>query len=353
MSAATVNFGLIGFGGWGRMHGQAIELTDGANLVAIAVPSEASREEARRLHPAAKVYDHHEAMLADGGLDFVAVVSPNDTHSEIATAALESGCHVLVEKPMALSLRDCQRLVDLADRHKRLLVVGHELRLSSQWGEIKRLIESSAIGTPLHVLVELSRKPYRLGSAGWRYDLSRVGSWVLEEPVHFFDLARWYLAEHGEAETIYATANSIDESRPALQDNFSAVLRYASGAYAVVTQTLAAFEHHQTVKVTGTKGSLSASWSGAMDRTLEPVFSLKHHDGERLHDLTPQRMSGEVFELRAQMEMCVNLVRAGGKPAATGEDGLWSVGLCLAAEESARSGQVVQLVKFFSGEAVL
>ena len=210
-------------------------------------------------------------MLEQMALDVVDIVTPSHTHREIACAALASGAHVLLEKPMALSLADCRAIQAAAKQANRQFAIGHELRLSSQWGEIKRIIERGDLGTPLYVLVELSRKPYRLGASGWRYDASRVGSWVLEEPIHFFDLARWYLESSGEPTQLYAVANSISAERPGLFDNFSATMRYASGAYAIVSQTLAAFEHHQTVKITGTKGALWAGWSGALERTLEPT----------------------------------------------------------------------------------
>jgi len=117
------------------------------------------------------------------------------------------------------------------------------------------------------------------------------------------------------------------------------MFKYANGSYAVVSQTLAAFEHHQTVKVSGTKGALWAAWSGALDRTLEPEYFLKVFDGEQLETVTLEKHSGEVFELREEIAQCVEMVRRGKKPAATGLDGLWSAGLCLVAEESIRQGK--------------
>ena len=138
---------------------------------------------------------------------------------------------------------------------------------------------------------------------------------------------------------LHAFGNSRDASRPGLYDNFSAVFRYANGSYAVVSQTLAAFEHHQTVKVSGTRGALWAGWSGALDRTLEPTFFLKVFDGQTLENLALTRHSGEVFELREQIDRCVRMVRGEAPPAATGEDGVWSAGLCLLAEESIRQGR--------------
>jgi myo-inositol 2-dehydrogenase/D-chiro-inositol 1-dehydrogenase len=138
---------------------------------------------------------------------------------------------------------------------------------------------------------------------------------------------------------LHAYGNSRDPERPGLHDNFSAMFRCADGSYAVVSQTLAAFEHHQTVKVSGTRGALWAGWSGALDRTLEPTAFLKVFDGETLENVTLDRQSGEVFELREQIARCVDMVRAGRPPAATGTDGLWSAGLCLVAEESIRQGR--------------
>ena len=331
-----VRFALAGFGAWGKFHAQSIAGNPDARLVAITAPSEASREEARKLYPKAQIFADSLEMIARVDFDIIDIATPSHTHREIAIAAMEKGKHVVLEKPMAITLDDCKAIVAAAKQHGVHLAVGHELRLSSQWGEIKSIIDRGTIGDPQYVLVELSRKPYRLGASGWRYDQSRVGSWVLEEPIHFFDLARWYLEGSGDPVELYAYGNSRDPQRPELYDNFSAMFKYPNGSYAVVSQTLAAFEHHQTVKVSGTKGALWAGWSGALDRTLEPDYFLKVFDGEKLENVKIEKHSGEVFELREEIAQCVEMVRTGRKPIASGVDGLWSAGLCLVAEESIR-----------------
>lgn len=343
-----VKFGLVGFGAWGQMHALSIAGCAGAELTAIVAPSPASQAEAARLYPQTQVFSSYAAMLAGAKLDVVDIVTPSHTHREIACAAFASGAHVLLEKPMAISLTDCRAIQAAAKASGRQLAIGHELRLSSQWGQIKRIVERGDIGTPHYVLVELSRKPYRLGASGWRYDAARVGSWVLEEPIHFFDLARWYLCSAGEPSKLYAVANSINPERPGLFDNFSAIMRYDNGAYAVVSQTLAAFEHHQTVKITGTQGALWAGWSGALDRALEPSYFLKVLSNGELKDVPITKHSGEVFELREEIAMCVRMARGEGGPIASGEDGLWSTALCLAAEESVASGAMVDIPAFMA-----
>lgn len=347
--SSPIRFALAGFGAWGKFHAQSIAGNPDARLVAITAPSETSREEARRLYPEAHIFADSLEMIAQAEFDIIDIATPSHTHREIALAAMQRGKHVLLEKPMAITLDDCKAIVAGARDHGVHLAVGHELRLSSQWGRIREIIDAGTIGDPQYVLVELSRKPYRLGASGWRYDQSRVGSWVLEEPIHFFDLARWYLQSSGDPVELHAYANSRDSQRPTLFDNFSAMFKYANGSYAVVSQTLAAFEHHQTVKVSGTKGALWAAWSGALDRTLEPEYFLKVFDGENLETVKLEKHSGEVFELREEIAQCVEMIRTGKPPAATGLDGLWSAGLCLVAEESIRQNKplpVGELLRF-------
>jgi myo-inositol 2-dehydrogenase / D-chiro-inositol 1-dehydrogenase len=345
MTSGPLKFGLIGYGAWGQCHAGAIKKTAGAELTAIAAPSESSRAAARDAHPSAQVYADYRELLARDDVEIVDIVVPSYLHHEIASAALKEGKHLLLEKPMALSLRECDDLIRIAREQNRIFAVGHELRLSSLWGKVKQLVDSGFVGDPLYALVELSRRPYRQGSDNWRYDINRVGSWILEEPIHFFDLARWYLAAAGEPQSVYATSNSRQPGHPELKDNFSAILHFANGVYAVVSQTLAAFEHHQTVKITGTKGALWASWSGAMDRTLHPTFSLRAFDGETVENVKIDKITGEVFELEDQMAMLVRAIRRNEPLSCTAADGRWSVAMCLAAQQSVDTGRPIKIAE--------
>lgn len=344
MSDTPVRFGLIGFGAWGKHHADAISKTAGAKLVAIAARSEASVAAARDTYPDIAAYSDYRQLLARNDLDAVDIVLPSYLHHQVATDVLRTGRHLLLEKPMAITLADCDDLIRLASEQKRLLAIGHELRLSSLWGQVKRMIDDGFLGRPQYVLVELSRNPYRQGADGWRYDLSRVGNWVLEEPIHFFDLARWYLDGTGQPESVYATANSRQPEHPELQDNFSAIVKFTGGGFAVISQTLSAFEHHQTVKVTGTKGALWASWSGAMDRTRHPTFSLRAFNGGQVQTIPIEKPTGELFELEDEMAMMVAAIRNGQPLSCTADDGRWSVAMCLAAQKSVESGLPVKMM---------
>jgi len=336
-------FGLIGYGAWGSHHARAIAAVPGARLVAVAAHSPASCARAAADHPAARVYDDARDMLAGEELDVVDVVLPSHLHHRVGRDVLLSGRHLLLEKPMCLELAECDELLALARGRNLVLAVGHELRVSSLWGRVKALIDEGAVGEPLYALVELWRRPYRTGSDGWRYDVHRVGDWILEEPIHFFDLARWYFAAAGEPVSVSAAANGKRADRPELHDNFSAVVHFPRGRYAVVSQTLAGWEHHQAVKLTGTAGAIWAGWSGATDRTFEPTFSLKLMRGDRVEDVPIEAPSGEVYELVEQVRRVAGAVTTGSPVPCTGDDGRWSVAMCLKARESVALGRPVPL----------
>ncbi|MBL4886144.1 MAG: Gfo/Idh/MocA family oxidoreductase [Planctomycetaceae bacterium] len=342
MSNSKVRFGLIGFGAWGKHHAHAIAIHEGAKLVAISARSEISVTEAKSTYPNAEVYQDYNEMLQRDDIDVVDVVVPSYLHHEISSAVLNSNRHLLLEKPMGVSLEECNDLIRLSKEKDRLLAVGHEFRLSSLWGKAKELIDEGFIGKPQYALIELSRNPYRLGADGWRYDISRVGNWILEEPIHFFDLARWYLSDCGEPSSVYASANSRQPDHPELQDNFSAIINFEDGGYAVVSQTLSAFEHHVTAKITGTDGALWASWSGALDRTRHPTFSLRAFNGEEVKTIPIDKITGELFELEDQIGMLVEAITQGKPLACNAEDGRWSVAMCLAAQKSVDTGLPVK-----------
>ncbi len=343
MSDRVISFGLVGYGLWGLHHARVIAKTPGAKLAAIAEPSEENRAKAKAAHPDVDIVADYRDLVRRTDLDVVDIAAPNRFHYEITRAALEAGKHVLLEKPMATSVAHCDEMIALARRRSLVLAIGHEMRLSALWGKVKQLIRDDAVGPPLYVLIELSRFPYRFGTDGWRFDIQRVGNWILEEPIHFFDLARWFLEGFGTPEQVYARANSKQPGHPELQDNFATIVSFTGGAFAVITETLAAFEHHVTCKVTGTRGAIWAHWSGPDARTTEPAFGLRYSDGSKIEEVKFEKRAGELFELEEEIAAMVRAVRTGAPPVCTAEDGRWSVRLCLAAQQSVDEGRPIVL----------
>jgi myo-inositol 2-dehydrogenase/D-chiro-inositol 1-dehydrogenase len=337
-----MRFGLIGYGLFGRHHARAIAQAQGATLAAIACRSAETAAAARKDYPDAFVDLDYRALLARRDIDAVDIVVPNDLHEEIGVAALEAGKDVLLEKPLAPTLAACDRLIETARRTGRVLSIGHELRLSEQWGAIKRLIDAGDLGDLRCVTFNLFRFPYRPGSGGWRHDPRRIGSWIMEELVHHFDLVLWYFARWGDPVAVSAVGFSRGGD-PVLAEVLTATLRFPGGRYAVVTLTLTGFEYHLGCEVIGADGALRAWWSGGMDRTREADFGLTvRRRGESAPVVLPLKVSGELFELEEQLRQAVGAFRE-RRALVSPDEARKAVAVCLAVEEALREGGEISL----------
>ena len=148
--------------------------------------------------------------------------------------------------------------------------------------------------------------------------------------------------------SVYARANSRQLDRPELHDHFTATIGFGDGAFAVIVQSLSAFGHYQTVKVSGTAGTIWAQWSAADARSPHPVFSLRHGLAESIEEMTFDKPTGELLELADEVAAFVRAIQTGQPSPCTGRDGRWSAFLCLAAEESVRQGRELSLAQYAS-----
>jgi phthalate 4,5-cis-dihydrodiol dehydrogenase len=177
-------------------------------------------------------YGSVDAMCAHPGLDAVYVATPHQFHAEHTEIAAQAGKHILVEKPMALTLEDCTRMIDAAARARVHLLVGHSHSYDAPIAEARRLIASGAYGTPRLItgmnytdFIYRPRRPEEL-------DTARGGGVVFSQAAHQIDIAR--LLGGGLVETVYATTGSYDPARPT-EGAYTAILKFADGAVANLT----------------------------------------------------------------------------------------------------------------------
>ena len=330
--------GVAGFGAWGRLHAQAIGEIPGATLAAIYCHGDVSAAAARAAHPRVAVFRDYAALVA-AGLDVVSIAVPNDRHAAFAVQAMEAGCDVILEKPLGISVAECDAVIDVAARTGRRVAVNHELRVSHQWGEVGKRIIAGEIGKVTHQHFSLFRHPFRPGSGGWRRDPARVGSWVLEELVHFVDLILWYGRENGPPVRLTAQGSGPGK----LSDTVSVLLDWANGSTAVLTQCLAGFQHHTLLEIAGDGGAVRTWWSAAFDRSATPDFSLVVRRGEAAPEAIAVAESGEIFELKENIARALAGFRPGGFPVMRLGEAHAAVVVCLAIERSLASGAAVDL----------
>jgi myo-inositol 2-dehydrogenase/D-chiro-inositol 1-dehydrogenase len=337
-----MRFTLAGYGAWGRLHAQTLQRMPEAELCAVYCHGDASAAAAAAELPGVTVYRDFRRMLQEVPGEAVDIVVPNVLHADFACAALAADRHVFLEKPLATTVADCDRVIAAARSAGRVVAVNHELRVSQQWGAIRREIASGAIGRPRYASFTLFRHAFRSGSSGWRHDPARVGSWILEEPVHFFDLLMWYFAAVGEPVAVRARGNG-PRAAEGMYENFSASMIYPEGEFITVSQSLGGFEHHCTLEIVGDAGGVRSWWAGATARTGTPSFAtrISRRGGEPEALVAPH--SGEVFELEEMLRAAIAGFRHNLAPVGA-EEARRSIIACLAAEEACRTGDVIRLL---------
>ena len=147
----TLKIGLVGCGGLGSRHAANVESIEGAELVAVCDHERDSAEAlSGKLASQPAVYDDHRTMLSAQSPDAVLVVTPNFVHSPITVDAATAGAHVFCEKPMALTVEDCDAMIEAADNAGVFLMIGYVRRFQNAYREMKRLIDKGRIGEVRH-----------------------------------------------------------------------------------------------------------------------------------------------------------------------------------------------------------
>ncbi len=341
-----VRFGLLGFGEWARWHARFIKESSDAQLVAVA-DSDEKRRNIAATDFGAKVYSDYNELIKREKLDVVDILLPNYLHHKAAITALHAGNNILLEKPMAVTVEDCHSILKCAREIPYLdkppfVAIGFELRCSSLWGRVKKLIQEGRIGTVRAVNLEVFRYAPFIGSGEWRLNKDQVGSWMLDAPIHYFDLIRWYFEETEVPQSIYSSANSFSQNT--LLDNFSSIIKFSGGGYGVLSYSMAGYGYYTIGKIIGDGGAIWVHWEEAEDKPLGAQFWLEYGQNKVKHKVVIERPAGETFDLKTEINQIVKAVQEEAPVPATGKDGKEAVRVCLAAEKSFTAGEVVKLI---------
>ena len=187
-----VTVGIIGCGGIGRFHADAIVKTGAMEIVALCDPSEVSLAKAAAKYNCENTFSDSTELLAESGCDAVMVCTPNTTHHDVAIAALESGKHVFCEKPMSTTLESAAAMAKAADAAAGIFQMGMVRRNSPMSLAAKRIIDAGRIGEVYHMRVLWIRRRGIPGLGGWFTTKALSGGGpMIDLGVHGFDLAMY------------------------------------------------------------------------------------------------------------------------------------------------------------------
>lgn len=255
-----LNVAIIGAGAISNAHIDAYSrFPDRCQIVAISdifVEKATARIKQHNLNAMA-VSDYSE--LLQQNIDIVSICTPPYTHAELAVAFLEAGVHVLVEKPMASSLEECDLMNEAATRSGKLLSVVAQNRFKTPMMRLKSVLDSGLVGKIVHAQID---------SHWWRghcyYDLWWRGTWekegggcTLNHAVHHIDALLWMMGRPAE---VQALMTNVSHDNAEVEDLSIGILRYEGGAIAQVTSSVVHHGEEQQIIFQGAEARISAPW---------------------------------------------------------------------------------------------
>lgn len=224
-------------------------------LAAFADPEPARHKEMAKLYGHMKGYAHYADMLAKEKPDVVSVCAPNKFHAEAVIAALEAGCHVLCEKPMATTLKEADAMAAAAKAARRKLMVGYTHRLFTGPKRCKELLHEKALGKPFMIRVRFAHGgPYPgWAKSDWFYNRDMAaGGAMLDMGIHAIDLCLWLF---GPVVSVTAKAATIVK-KIAVDDNAVLLLEFKNGALGYIEVGWTSKPGFSGLEIYGTEASL-------------------------------------------------------------------------------------------------
>lgn len=359
----TIRYGVIGTGMMGVEHIENIAHLDGAVVTAVSDPTESSRESGRAAvrsfgAPDPTAFVDHRDLLASGLVDAVVIASPNMTHVDVLGDVLDSGVHVMVEKPLCTTVADCEAVVAkaAAGPADRVVWMGLEYRYMPPTTALLGEVRAGTVGQVKMVAIREHRFPFLVKVGNWNRFTRNTGGTLVEKCCHFFDLMR--LVADADPVRVMASGaqdvNHLDEvydgEVPDILDNAYVIVEFANGVRGMLDLCMfaEASVNEQEIAVTGDEGKLEALVTQSRLRIGRRENGL-HAVDERAIVADGVRHVG-LHHGASYLEHVdfIDSVRAGRSAAVTLTDGLWSVAMGAAAHRSIETGAPVLVADLMS-----
>ncbi|HET7169429.1 MAG TPA: Gfo/Idh/MocA family oxidoreductase [Candidatus Limnocylindrales bacterium] len=340
--AHPIRIGLVGAGAISTQHLEAIAALDGLELAGVVSSSE---ERARAVGEAHGVpwSTRLEDLLDRPDVDAVTIATPSGLHPSQALAALRSGKHVIVEKPIALSVADAQAVVTTGRKRGLVVATISQRRFESAVRTLKAAVDANALGRRSLIIAEgLYHRPQAYyDSAPWRGTRELDGGVLMNQAIHMVDLVRWI---GGSVRSVAAHVATLGHTMEA-EDTAAVSLRFADGALGtIVATTCASPEFPAELRVYGDRGHVRLVGDDAVEWDV-PGMAVPTPD---VIDVRPETSGTQTWGTNAQGYLrqygdFVDAVRTGRPPLVTGDDGRDAVEIITAAYAADRTGRAVEL----------
>ena len=342
-----IKIGILGCGKIAQVrHIPEYAANPGCRLVGFYNPTK-SRAEDMAAKYGGLVYDTAEELLANPEIDAVSVCAANYAHAELAIQAMKAGKHVLCEKPMAITLSDCEEMVRVSEETGKFLMIGHNQRLAKAHMEAKRLIDEGLIGDIITFRTSFGHggpetwaiKP---GKDTWFFDKSKAAMGVMADlGVHKTDLIQYLTGQRvvrTTARLVTLDKRGEDGELIGVDDNAVCIYEMSGGAFGTMTASWTYYgaEDNSTV-LYGTKGIMRIYDDPAHSIVVKLADGQEQvYDVEQIQTNDNQTKSGVI-------DLWVDCLKNNRAPEISGESALCAMRAVFASIASSQTGKAVEI----------
>jgi predicted dehydrogenase len=337
------NFGVVGCGMIAGFHAKAIKAA-GGKLVACFDTFEQSAQRLAGENGGCKPYFDMNEFLADKAIDIVTIATPSGAHLDPAIAAAEAGKHVIVEKPLEVTLERCDKIIAACEKNNVKLATVFHSRFHDSSQKIKTAIESGRFGrlTLCDAIVKWYRTQQYYDSGKWR------GTWKLDgggalmnQAIHTIDLLAWLA---GNVTEVTAHTALLGHENIEVEDTATATIKFDNGAIGTIVGTTAAYPGYlKRIEISGTKGSAVLEEEDIVKWDFdEPQPEDKKINEEMLNRKSSGGGASDpaAIDFSGHAKLFANMIRAietNSKPLVDGLEGRKSVEIILAIYKAAQT----------------
>src|SRR5512144_1512075 len=325
--SSLVRVCLVGAGRVGKVHANSlIHHVSGGKLTAIVDSSLEALNATADLYGLNNRYLSLEDALEDVDFEAVVITTPTFTHANLATHAAQAGKHIFLEKPMALSLEECDSIITAAQANGVILQIGFMRRFDPEFTAASERIEAGEIGQPM-IIKSLTHGPGL--PPAWARDLKTSNGMLAEVNSHDWDTVRWLMGSdyervYVEVANFKGPAHGVETEN--FYDNVLVNMRFINGGLGSISGVCPCYYGYDArVEIIGEKGIMQIG-----ELKGQAVVICKDRDQGLMTPI--YRTWGQRFQWGYSQEMghFIECIQTGRQPKASGEDGRWSVAGVLA-----------------------
>lgn len=329
----TINLGIIGAGRIGKLHtNNVIKHLPQFRIKTISDPQ--IDEAWAKTKPIERISRNADDVFSDPEINAVLICSPSPQHAEQIIAAANAGKHIFCEKPIATDIEQIKAAIAAVKKAGVKLQVGFNRRFDPNFAKIKETVQSEQIGTPQ--LLRITSRDPKIPPTEF---LKSSGGMFIDMTIHDFDMARYLM--NSEIEEVFASASALIDPIIGQHDDIDTAvinLKFANQSLGVIDNSRqAVYGYDQRIEVFGSKGAVQAENNKPTNTTLSTEDGIKTE--KPLYYFLERYEASFVEELRAFYNAIVN----NEAPIVSGDDGLKSVIISMAAEQSRRENRPVKI----------